>query len=84
VRNVVLLKVEMTSDFEPLSPKRCVATFNLFASEKNTQDAVLSDGKGVEIDLPAGVQFRFEEVDLSQLFLRSKGGEVVFVIGHTA
>jgi hypothetical protein len=84
VRNVVLLKVELEEEPQPLSQTRLVATFTLVASEKNTQDAVLTDGKGTEIDLPAGRQFRFERVDLSELLVKSKAGEVVFVVGHTA
>ena len=84
MRNPVLLKVELTEEFKPLSEETLVATFSLVASEKNTQDAVLTDGKGAEIDLPAGMQFRFERVDLSELQVRSKPGEAVFVVGHTA
>jgi hypothetical protein len=84
VRNVVLLKVELSEEPRPLSDARLVATFALVASEKNTQDAILTDGKGTEIDLPAGRQFRFERVDLSELLVRSKAGEFVFVVGHTA
>lgn len=84
MRNLVLLKVELTGDLKPLSEQRLVATFSLFASEKNTQDAIVSDENGAEIDLPAGMQFRFERVDLSELLVKSKAGEVVFVVGHTA
>ena len=84
MRNLVLLKVELTDEFKPLSEDRLIATFSLVASEKNTDDAILSDGKGAEIDLPAGMQFRFERVDLSELVVKSKVGEVVFVVGHPA
>ena len=84
MRNLVLLKVELTDEFKPLSEDRLIATFSLVASEKKTDDAILSDGKGAEIDLPAGMQFRFERVDLSELVVKSKVGEVVFVVGHTA
>ena len=84
MRNVVLLKVELSEELKPLSDERLIATFTLVASEKNTQDAVLTDGKGPEVELPAGMQFRFERVDLNELLVRSKAGEVVFVVGHTA
>lgn len=84
MRNIVLLKVEMSGDPKPLSDTRLVATFTLMASEKNTQDALLTDDKGAEIDVPAGTQFRFERVDLNQLMVHSKAGEFMFVVGHTA
>jgi len=84
MRNSVLLKVELSEEFKPLSEQLLVATFALVASEKNTQDAILTDNNGAEIDLPAGTQFRFERVNLNELQVRSKAGEVVFVVGHTA
>ncbi|HMN41178.1 MAG TPA: hypothetical protein PKE29_10060 [Phycisphaerales bacterium] len=84
MRNTVLLRVDLTGDFKPLSEGTLVATFALLASEKNTQDVLVSDGKGAEIDLAAGREFRFERVDLSELQVKSKAGEVVFVVGHTA
>ena len=84
MRNLVLLKAELTDEFKPLSDKRLIATFSLVASYKNTAEAILTDGKGAEVELPAGMQFRFERVNLSELFVKSKAGEVVFAVGHTA
>ena len=42
MRNLVLLKIDLTDELKPLSQQRLVATFSLFASEKNTQDTVVS------------------------------------------
>lgn len=84
MRNLVLLKAELTDEFKPLADKRLIATFSLVPSYKNTAEAILTDGKGADVELPAGMQFRFERVNLSELFVKSKAGEVVFVVGHTA
>ncbi len=84
MRNLVLLKAELTDEFKPLSEERLIATFSLVPSDKNTDEVVITDGKGAEVELPAGMQFRFERVDLSELMVKSKAGEVVFVVGHTA
>jgi hypothetical protein len=43
-----------------------------------------SDGKGNEALLSPGVQCYFERVNLADLLVRSKAGEVVFVVGHSA
>jgi hypothetical protein len=84
VRNVVFIKVELDGGDKPLSDAPLVATFTLMASHTNTQAMTLSDGKGVEIPVPAGVQLAFEQVNLADIFVRSKAGEVAFVVGHTA
>jgi hypothetical protein len=84
VRNLVLIKVDLDDSDKPLSDARLVATFTLAAAPTNTQAATLTDGKGVEVQLPPGGQYRFERVNLADLFVRSKGGESVYVVGHTA
>lgn len=84
MRNLVLLKIDLESGETPLSEGKLVATFTMTASHLNTQDAVLVGTDGKEIALPPGVQYRFEQVDLSQIQVRSKAGEVVYVVGHTA
>jgi len=84
VRNVVILKIDLDSADQPLSTSKLVATFTLTAANTNSQAATLSDGKGNEALLPAGVQYYFERVDLADLQVRSKAGEVMFVVGHSA
>lgn len=84
MRNVVILKVDLDNDDKPLSTVRLVATFTLTAAHTNTQAATLSDGKGNEVLVPPGVQYQFERVDLADLQVRSKAGEMVYVVGHSA
>lgn len=84
MRNIVLIKRSMGGTATPLSEALLVATFTLAAAATNTQPARISDGKGEEIDVPPGVQYRFERVNLADLFVRGKENEVVYVVGHTA
>jgi hypothetical protein len=84
VRNIVFIKVELEESDRPLSETPLVATFTLMAAHTNTQPMTLSDGKGIEIPVPAGVQFPFERVNLADIYVRSKSGDVAFVVGHTA
>jgi len=84
VRNVVIIKVDLDSGDKPLSMVKLVATFTLMAANTNTQAATLSDGKGNEALFSPGVQCYFERVNLADLLVRSKAGEVVFVVGHSA
>jgi len=84
VRNVIVITVDLDSEEKPLSTTKLVATFTLTASHKNTQDATLSDGKGGEVLMAPGVQYMFERVNLVDLQVRSKAGETMYVVGHTA
>ena len=84
MRNVIVITVDLDSEDKPLSTTKLVATFTLTASHKNTQDATLSDGKGGEVLMPPGVQYVFERVNLADLQVRSKAGETMYVVGHTA
>lgn len=84
MRNVIVITVDLDSGDKPLSTTKLVATFTLTASHKNTQDATLSDGKGGEVLMAPGVQYVFERVNLEDLQVRSKAGETMYVVGHTA
>lgn len=84
MRNVIIATIALDSSDKPLSATRLVATFTLTASDKNTQDATLSDGKGGEVLMAPGTQYRFERVDMADLQVRSKAGETMYVVGHTA
>jgi len=83
VRNLVALKIDLENNYVALSAAPLVATFTLTASHLNTQDAVLKGADGKEILLPPGVQYRFEQLDLAQVQVKSKAGESVFVLGHS-
>jgi len=84
VRNAIIFKVDLDGGDKPLSAAKLVATFTLTASHKNTQDLLLSDGKTDPIDVAPGTQYYFERVNLADLLVKSKGGETVFVVGHSA
>lgn len=84
MRNVVIATIDLDGADKPLSQTPLVATFTLTASHKNAQDATLSDGKGGEVLMAPGVHYQFEQVNLADLQVRSKAGESVFVVGHTA
>ena len=84
MRNVVFIRVELETGEKPLSDTPLVATFTLIAAHTNAQPLTLSDGKGVEVPVPAGVQLPFERVNLADIFVRSKAGDFAYVVGHTA
>jgi len=84
VRNAIIFKVDLDGGDKPLSATTLVATFTLTASHKNTQDLLLSDGKTDPIEVAPGTQYYFERVNLADVLVKSKGGETVFVVGHSA
>ena len=84
MRNAIIFKVDLDGGDKPLWATKLVATFTLTASHKNTQDLLLSDGKTDPIEVAPGTQYYFERVNLADLLVKSKGGETVFVVGHSA
>ena len=84
MRNAIIFKVDLDGGDKPLSATKLVATFTLTASHKNTQDLLLSDGKTDPNEVAPGTQYYFERVNLADLLVKSKGGETVFVVGHSA
>ncbi len=84
MRNLVALKIDLETNYLAMSAAPLVATVTLTAAHTNTQDAVLKGTDGKEIAVPPGAQYRFEQLDLSQIQIKSKAGESVFVVGHSA
>lgn len=84
MRNTIIFSVAMTDELKPLATQKTTATFTLTASHKNTQDLLLSDGKTDPIEVAPGTQYYFERVNLADILVKSKGGEMVFVVGHSA
>jgi hypothetical protein len=84
MRNTIIFGVAMTDEFKPLATQKTIATFTLTASHKNTQDLLLSDGNTDPIEVAPGTQYYFERVNLADILVKSKGGEMVFVVGHSA
>lgn len=84
MRNLVTFKVDLDSGYVPMSPTSLIATFTLAAAHTNTQDAILEGTDGKEIPVAPGTQYYFERVDLSKIKAKSKAGESMFVVGHSA
>lgn len=84
MRNTIIFGVSMSDSLKPLAEQKTIATFTLTASHKNTQDMLLSDGKTEPIEVAPGTQYYFERVNLADILVKSKGGETVFVVGHSA
>ena len=84
MRNTIIFGVSMSDSLKPLAEQKTVATFTLTASHKNTQDLLLSDGKTDPIEVAPGTQYHFERINLADILVKSKGGEMVFVVGHSA
>ena len=84
MRNTIIFGVSMSDSLTPLAEQKTLATFTLTASHKNTQDMLLSDGKTDPIEVAPGTQYYFERVNLADILVKSKGGEMVFVVGHSA
>ncbi|GJQ30668.1 MAG: hypothetical protein HBSAPP03_25520 [Phycisphaerae bacterium] len=83
MRNFIALKIDLDSNYVALSATSLVATFTLMVPSSSSQDATVQGTDGKELAIAPGSQFAFERVDLSQIKVKSKPGECVYVIGHS-
>ncbi|MBK9187331.1 MAG: hypothetical protein IPM33_00080 [Phycisphaerales bacterium] len=83
MRNFIALKIDLDSNYVALSATRLVAICTLTFAHTNSQDATLKGTDGKELLIPPGAQYRLERVDLSQIQIKSKAGECVYVVGHS-
>lgn len=83
MRNFIALKIDLDSNYVALSATPLVVICTLTFAHTNTQDATLKGTDGKELLIPPGAQYRLERVDLSQIQIKSKAGECVYVVGHS-
>ncbi|MCL2646121.1 MAG: hypothetical protein FWD61_03835 [Phycisphaerales bacterium] len=85
MKNVVMLCVEVSSEYQPLSKQSLVASVDINVSPRNAGPVFFrgTDGKDVPWDSLAGQWHRFSRIDLSEIFVKGTPGDVVTVVGGT-
>ena len=85
MNNVILRKVTVTAEWQPLSPSRLVASVTISALPGNTSDVAFRtvDEPGHEVPVAAGQSHEFKRIDLSRLMVSGEAGDVVTVVGGT-
>ena len=85
MKNIVMLCVEVSEEYKPLSEKSLVASVDINVSPSNAGPVFFrgTDGKDVPWSSVNGQWHRFARIDLSEIFVKGTPGDVVTVVGGT-
>ena len=79
--NVVMRKVVLTSEYQPLSSKQEIVSFEISAMPGNVDNALFKGDTGDEVPWIPGEFHSFRNIDLSSIEVKGSPGDVVTVIG---
>ncbi len=83
MNNVIMRKLVLTADFQPLAPGSVVGSFTISATPNNASDAVFLGDEGADVPWVPGEWHTFASVDLAEIQVKGTPGDVVTVIGGT-
>jgi hypothetical protein len=84
MNNVLLRKVTLTTQFQPLSTKSSeVLSVTVRMPSGNKQEVVFLGENGVEVPWEPGTQFRLAKVDLAAISVKGRAGDLVILAGGT-
>ncbi|MCL2641050.1 MAG: hypothetical protein FWD53_09420 [Phycisphaerales bacterium] len=83
MKNFVMLRVDLTEEYQPLSAKSLVASVDINVPPSNAGPVYFrgTDGKDVPWSQLAAEWHRFYSVNLSEIFVKGTPGDVVTVVG---
>jgi hypothetical protein len=83
VNNIVLLKMQLTSDYQPLASGRLVASVTISCPPGNLREMWIKADGGDPVPFLPGEWHEFRSVDLHAIEVRGEPGDMVTVVGGT-
>ena len=83
MNNVVMRKITVTGDYQPLVATSLVASVTISAPPTNTSDVLFKGDDGSDIPWIPGEWHEFRSIDLSEVQVKGTPGDVVTVVGGT-
>lgn len=81
--NVVMRKVVLTPDFQPLSDRSEIVSVEISAHPGNASEVLFRGDRGDDVPWIPGEYHSFRSIDLSTIEVRGTAGDVVTVVGGT-
>ena len=81
--NIVMRRVEMSSEYRPLSERSLIVSAEIGAPPTNAGPVYFRGDLGDDMLWPPGAYHFFKSVDLSLIFVKGDPGDVVSIIGGT-
>lgn len=83
MNNIIMRKIEVTSEYEPLSEDKLVASVTISALPTNRDPVYFRNDQGEDIPWQAGEWHNFWSVNLNEIFVKGTAGDIVTIIGGT-
>lgn len=83
MNNVIMRKIDMMADWQPLSMVCLIGSVTISAPPTNAAAVVFRGDDGSEVPWTAGEWHDFRSVDLSTIYVKGQSGDVLTVVGGT-
>jgi len=83
MHNVIMRKIDVTGEYQPLSAVMTVASVTISCPPGNAGVVLFACGDGQDVPWVAGEWHELQRINLSQLQVKGTPGDVVTVVGGT-
>ena len=83
MNNVVMRKIVVTGDYQPLASAKLVASVSISTPPTNTGTVYFKGDDGSDVPWVPGEWHEFRSIDLSAVQVKGTAGDVVTVAGGT-
>jgi len=83
MNNLIMRKIVVTAEYQPLVAGRLVCSGTISALPNNVGEVFFKGDDGSDVPWLAGEWHRVVSVDLSEIFVRGTPGDAVTIIGGT-
>ena len=83
MNNIIMRKLVLTADYQPLAAERVVGSFVISAPPSNDDDAIFLGDLGADVPWTPGEWHEFNRVNLAEVKVKGTPGDIVTVVGGT-
>jgi len=83
MHNIVIRKITVTGEYQPLVSASLVASVTISTPPTNSGNVLFKGDDGSDVPFVPGEWHRFESIDLAGIEIKGTPGDVVTVVGGT-
>ena len=83
MNNIIMRKLILTADYQPLAPEKVVGSFTISATPANVGDAIFLGDQGADVPWVPGEWHEFHRINLAEVKVKGTHGDGITVVGGT-
>jgi len=83
MNSIIMRRIVVTAEYQPLSAARLVGSFEVSAVPTNAESVLFRGDDGSDVPWVSGEFHHLESIDLACLFVKGTPGDAVTVVGGT-